>query len=93
MAFIELLSSLTFGDHDDIAQNPGMTVKRQPETPALDGTPHAFTNLPEVLYIPHIVMIVTVAWTVCSCMILSPEKGLSPYLPGQIQTVLDALRQ
>ena len=73
-----LPSELSLGANDTTAPIPGMTERRPPETPLLEGIPIAFTNFPAPLYIPHVVITVTTDYTFKSLRILSPLEGLIP---------------
>ena len=71
-------SSFKGGAHVQKAPIPGITVKRSPDTPLLEGTPSSFVNLPAPLYMPQVVISVTTACTVFGCKILFPVVGLMP---------------
>ena len=64
-----LPSSLRGGAKLAKAPRPGITVIRPPATPDFEGTPSSLVNLPAPLYIPHVVIKVTVAWTVAGLTI------------------------
>lgn len=73
-------SSFKGGDQEQNAPIPGITVSNPPETPLLEGTPSSLVNLPAPLYIPHVVINVTTAYTVLGDKILFPVVGLIPLL-------------
>lgn len=57
-----------------------MIESRPPDTPDFDGTPRSLVNLPAPLYMPHVVIKVTTAYTVLGERILFPVVGLIPLL-------------
>ena len=78
--FTVLPSSLRGGPKLAEAPKPGITVKSPPATPDFDGTPSSFVNLPAPLYIPQVVIRVTVAYTVAALTIRWPVVGFIPLL-------------
>jgi hypothetical protein len=73
-----LPSELTFGEKVAKAPIPGTTVSKPPDIPLLEGTPQSLVNFPAPLYIPHVVINVTTAYTVEGFNILSPVDGIIP---------------
>ena len=79
----EFPSSFNLGEKVTNEPKPGITTKRPPETPLLQGIPISRANLPAPLYIPHVIIIGTTEPMVLHDNIRYPFCGLTPLLANK----------